>query len=145
MKIILLYLKSEASNLSNCKISWNKENAKIWDQKSLIWDFFTIIFLKNYCHIWNQHTWICLIAKFHKKTKMSKFGTEKALFVYFLAEIWKRYFHIWNQQSWICLIAKFCEIKKMPKFGTKYPLVRNFWARILKPIVIFEISTLEIV
>ena len=38
-KKILSYLKSAPSNLSNCKISWNNENAIIWDQKCLVWVF----------------------------------------------------------------------------------------------------------
>ena len=31
---------------------------------------------KSYRHIWNQHPQICLFEKFHKKAKMSKFGTK---------------------------------------------------------------------
>ena len=33
----------------------------------------------------------------------------------------------------------------MPKFGTKYALFAYFWARILKTIVIFKISSLKVV
>ena len=29
----IVYLKQAPSNLSNCKISFNNENAYIWDQK----------------------------------------------------------------------------------------------------------------
>ena len=35
---------------------------------------------KQYCHIWNQHPRICLIAKSGEETKMLKFGTKDALF-----------------------------------------------------------------
>ena len=45
----------------------------------------------------------------------------------------------------ICLFAKFHRKTKMPKFGTKNALFGYFWARILKNIVIFEISTLKFV
>ena len=45
---------------------------------------------KNYCHIWNQHPWICVIAKHREITKMPKFGTKSALFGYFWAGIWKK-------------------------------------------------------
>ena len=38
---------------------------------------------KQYCHIWNQHPGICLIAKFLENTEMRKFGTRNALFGYF--------------------------------------------------------------
>ena len=43
--------------------------------------------LKNYCHIWNQHPRICLIAKFREIAKLSKFGTKNALFGYVWARI----------------------------------------------------------
>ena len=36
--------------------------------------------LKNYCHICNQRTPICLIAKFFTKIRIHKFGTKNALF-----------------------------------------------------------------
>ena len=85
---------------------------------------------ENNCHIWNQHPWICLNAKFYKK--MPKFGTNNVLFGYFGAGIWKQYCHIWNQLPRICLIAKFCEKIKMSKFETKNALFGYFWARILK-------------
>ena len=49
-----------------------------------------------YCHIWNQRLRIFLIAKFREiikippqKIKMSKFGTQNALFRYFWAGILK--------------------------------------------------------
>ena len=48
---------------------------------------FGLFFSKNYCHIWNQHLWICLNAEFREKMKMSKFGTKNALFRYFWARI----------------------------------------------------------
>ena len=41
----------------------------------------------EYCHIWNQHPQIRLIAKIRKKMKMTKFGTKKALFGYFWVRI----------------------------------------------------------
>ena len=66
-------------------------------------------FIKNYCHIWNQHSQIFQTAKFWEKTKKPKFGTQIALFEYFCPGIWKQYFHIWNQHFKICVTAKFCE------------------------------------
>ena len=45
---------------------------------------------KNYCQIWNQHHWICLIVKFCEIMKMLQFGTKSALFAYFLAKIFKK-------------------------------------------------------
>ena len=84
----------------------------IFDQECVIWVFLGKNVLKNYCHIWNQHPQICLFAKFHEKTKMPKFGTKNAWFMYFWARIWKQYCHIWNQHRRIGLIAKFREITK---------------------------------
>ena len=40
-------------------------------------------FLKNYCHVWNQHPEIILFAKFQGKTKMPNFVTKNAWFGYF--------------------------------------------------------------
>ena len=48
---------------------------------------FGLEFRKNYGHIWNQHPRIGLIAKFHGKRKMPKFGAKNALFGYFLRKI----------------------------------------------------------
>ena len=59
-------------------------------------------FDKNYCHNWNKHSRICLIAHFGEETKMSQFGTKNALFGYFWARILKNYCHIWNQHPQIC-------------------------------------------
>ena len=100
--------------------------------KNALFAYFWAGIWKQYCHIWNQQPWICLIANFQKKTKMPKFGTKNALFGYFWAEIWKQYSHIWNQHSRICLTSKFCENMKMLKFGTKKSLLGYFWVRILK-------------
>ena len=43
--------------------------------------------LESYCHIWNQNLRICLIAKFYEETKMPKFGTKNANFVYFWPKV----------------------------------------------------------
>ena len=132
MKTILSYLKSAPSNWSSCKIS---------DQKCLIWVFFIknaffLCFwariLKKYCHIWNQHPQICLVARFCKRAKMCTFGTKNALIGYFWTRIFKNYCHIWNQHPQICLIVKFCKKTKISKFGTKNALFGYFLARILK-------------
>ena len=75
--------------------------------------------LKKYCHIWNQHLWISVIAKFFEETKMPKFGSKNTLFRYFSPrmpyldifreELKKKYCHIWNHHPQTCLFAKFCE------------------------------------
>ena len=87
-------------------------------------------FKKYHCDIWNQHPQICLFAKFHGKTKMSKFVTKKVWFGDFWAEIWKQYCNIWNQHPQICLIAKFREKTRMLEFGTKNALLGYFWPEI---------------
>ena len=50
-------------------------------------DIFELEFVKNYCHIWNQHPQIMLIEKFCEKAKILKFETKSALFKYFWARI----------------------------------------------------------
>ena len=128
MKTILSYLKTAPSNWSNCKIS---------DQKCLIWVFliknafflcFWAIILKKYCHIWNQHPQICLVARFCETAKMCTFGTKNALIGYFWARIFKNYCHIWNQHPQICLIVKFCKkTQKYLNLGPKMPYLGILW------------------
>ena len=52
-------------------------------QECLILVFLGWNFKINYCHIWNQHPRICVFDKFCRKTKMPKFKTKNAIFVYF--------------------------------------------------------------
>ena len=52
---------------------------------------FGLEFKGKCCHIWNQHPRICLIAKFYVETKMPKFCSRNALFLYFWEGIWKEY------------------------------------------------------
>ena len=66
--------------------------------KNALFGYFWARIWKWYCHIWNQHPRICLIAKFCKKTKTPKFGTKNALLGYFWAAILKNNCHIWNKQ-----------------------------------------------
>ena len=101
------------------------------DQKCLICIFFGGIWRK-YCHIWSQHPWICLVAKFSAKIKILKFGTKNTWFGYFWTGLWKQHCHIWNQHPRICLITKFREKIRMSKFGTKNTLFGKFWVRTSK-------------
>ena len=89
--------------------------------KNALFAYFWAKIFKNYCHIWNQHPQICLLAKFSEKTKTPRFGTKNAWFGHFWTGICKQYCHIWNHHPQICIIAKFCGKTKMPKFGTKMP------------------------
>ena len=77
-------------------------------------------------NVWNQHPWICQLAKFLEKKKIPKSGTKNALFGYFWANIFKNFYHIWNQHPRFCLIAKFYVETRMSKFGTKSLLLRLF-------------------
>ena len=113
----------------------------IFDQKCLIWVFWAGIW-KQYCHIWNRHPRICLIAKFREKSKILKFGTKNAWFGYFGDRILKSYCHIWNQHLRISVIANFCEETKIWGqkcliwvFLTKNGLFWYFWALILKKLL----------
>ena len=90
--------------------------------KNALFEYFGVRFLKNYCHIWNQHPRICQTTKFREEIKMSKFGTKNTLFGYFGTRILENYCHTWNQHPRIYRIAKFPEKTKMPKFGTKNAL-----------------------
>ena len=62
---------------------------------------FGLEFEKNYCHIWNQHPRICLIAKYHEIVRMPKFEIKSTKFGYFGARILKNDCHIWNQHLFL--------------------------------------------
>ena len=60
---------------------------------------FRLEFEKNHCHIWNEHLWISLVAKFGAWIKILKFETINVWFGYFWAGIRKCYCYIWNQHT----------------------------------------------
>ena len=71
-----------------------KKKMNKFGTKNVWFGYFWAGIWKQYCHIWNQYPRICLIAKFHGKTKAPKFWTKNALFAYF----WPRmvYFSIFG-------------------------------------------------
>ena len=103
-----------------------------FETRNAFFGYFWARHLKNLCHIWNQHSQISLIAKFHEKSKLLKSGTQNTLFGYFWPWILRNYCYIWSQQTQICLITKFSEGTKLPKFGTRNALFGYFWETILK-------------
>ena len=107
-KKLLSDLKSAPSKMPICKFSRKNKNAKIWDQKCLIWVFWVSI-LENFCHIWNHHLWICLLAKFCEETKMPKFGTKNDLFEYF-----------WPKMPYLGIFG--LELKKLLSYLKSAPL-----------------------
>ena len=62
--------------------------------KYALFKYFWCRIIKNYIHISNQHSQICLIVIFCKKQpKMRKSETKDALFGYFWARFLKNYCH----------------------------------------------------
>ena len=109
-RILKNYLKSEPSNLSNCKILRKNKNASIWDQKCLIWVFFDWslqIILQNLKSVLSNLT----NCKISWNMKMTKFGTKNALFGYFSTGFWKNYCDNWNQHPQIYqkCVSNFCK------------------------------------
>ena len=102
--------------------------------RNLLFRYFWNAIWKQYCHIWNQHPRICLIAKFCER--MSKFclnfGLKLHYFGIFGLEFKGKCCHIWNQHPRICLIAKFYVETKMPKFCSRNALFLYFWEGIWK-------------
>ena len=123
LKILLSYLKSTSSNLSHCIVCCKNKIYRFGTKNAWLGYFGTGSW-KLYCHIWNQHPQICLIAKFCEIIKILKFGSKNALFGYFWAGMWIWYCHIWNQHPRNCPIAKFHEKTKMSKFWTKNTIFR---------------------
>ena len=76
LKTVSSYLKSAPSNFANCKFCEKTKIPKFGTKNALFENFRTGIW-KQYCHIWNQHLRISIIAKFDEKTKMPIFVTKK--------------------------------------------------------------------
>ena len=100
---------------------------------------------KRYCHIWYQHPRFCVLAKFHEKTKMPKFGTKNLLVCYFWARILKNCCNISNQHPQIGLFAKFHEKQECLNLGQKMPHLGFFGLKCENNSVTFECSTLKFV
>ena len=134
--------------------------------KNAVFGYFgAIIFLKNYCHVWNQHIRISVIAKFCEETKMPKIGTKKALLGYFWQKclIWVFLGKIFRKTIVIFQIStlkfvyfqNFRNRQKHLHLGPKMPYLGIFDQRCLiwvflgknfkNAIVIFQISTLKFV
>ena len=54
-----------------------KQKLLIFGTKCFTWVILTV-YLKNYCHVWNYHSRICEISKFHPEQKNIKIGPENA-------------------------------------------------------------------
>ena len=127
----------------------------IFDQKSCLWEIFGWNLKTKFCLIRNQHLWICLIAKFCRKSKMFKFGSKNVLFQYFSPkmgyfgifreEFWRSYCQISNQHLQICLFVKFHKKQQCLDLGPKKPDLCILGLEFENNIVIFEISTLQFV
>ena len=156
MKTILSCLKSATSNLSNYKIFAEKEKMRRFGTKhALFWyfwpkKFYLVIFglefqkkkKKNYCHVWNRHPPICLIAKFCGKTKMPNFKTKNAWHGYLSPkmpylgisgqELKKNYCQTWNQHLKKRQFPKSYQKTTRLKLRTKNAWFMYFWAGIWK-------------
>ena len=113
--------------ISTLRFAWFQISQKIKtkmlksETKNVWFRYFWLGIWKKYCHIWNHHSQICLIANYCEIMKMHKFGTKSALTGY-ICKILKNYCRSWNQHLQISVIAKFCVKPKTPKFGTKNAL-----------------------
>ena len=99
--------------------------------KNALFRYFWCKTLKNYCHLWNEHPQICLIASFRQERKMSKFGIKNALFGIFDQEclIWVLQAKIFKKSIVMFEIStlkfvylqNFAKKTKAPKFVLKNP------------------------
>ena len=92
-------------------------------------------FWKNYSHIWNQHLWISLIAKYCELMKMPKSGPKNAWYGYFCSRILNKllsYLKLAPPPPQIYLFPKFNEETKIHKFATKNTWFMYFWSGIWK-------------
>ena len=108
--------------------------------------------LKSYCHICNKHPPFFLIAKFHAKIRILKFGPKMPYCGVLGSNFEKPFSYLKSalsnlpyQCSPICLMTTFPAKIRFLKFGTKNALFRCFGQPFSKTIVILEISSLEFV
>ena len=80
----------------------------------------------KYCHIFNQHPLICLVAKFREIMKMPKFRTKNASCGYFWATILKNLLSYLKSAPSNFSNSKFREKTKIPEFETKNALFEYF-------------------
>ena len=130
-ELLLSYLRSAPSNLSICKISRKKTKMPKFGTKKASFGYFWGGFWKQYCHIWNQHPRIFLIAKFHGKTKCLNLGSKMPYLSIFGLEFKKNYCHVWNQHLQICQKWVFNSHSefwyKGSTFSKERSRVRFFW------------------
>ena len=75
-----------------------------FETKSAMFGYFWAGIRKQYCHSWNQHPWISLIAKFcKKKQKCLNLGPKMPDLGIFDQKCFIRVF----LDPWICLISKY--------------------------------------
>ena len=84
---------------------WNKKTLGLGSELRYLGIFGPQI--KSFCHIWNQHSRTCKIAKFHPKQKNINLETKNTFSGNFRLEFEKKYFHIWNWDSQIRQNVKF--------------------------------------
>ena len=87
--------------------------------------------LKNYCHIWNQHLRISVIAKFYEEKRCLNLGPEGPNLGIFGEELKKLLSYLKSATSNLSNCKIFGKTK-VPKFRTKNVLFVYFWARILQ-------------
>ena len=75
--------------------------------------------LENYCHIYNHHAPICLIAKFRATIRILKLGTKNALFGCFGQLLRESIVIFATSALEFVLLESLVRKIKMLKFGTK--------------------------
>ena len=80
---------------------------------------------KNYCHVYNECPPICLIAKFHAKIGILRFGKKKCLIWVLWRAILKIYSLFYNQCPRNCFKTKFGAETKILQFRTKNAYLKS--------------------
>ena len=112
--------QSAPSNLWNYKLSSKTKKTK---QKNLglkkLYLGLLAGMLENYCHIYNHHAPICLIAKFRATIRILKLGTKNALFGCFGQLLRESIVIFATSALEFVLLESLVRKIKMLKFGTK--------------------------
>ena len=140
-KKLFSLLKSAPSNLPISKTSRKKKMSK-FGTKNAWFGYFWAGIWKIYCHTWNQHPPICLMAIFSEKAKKPKLGTKMPYLGIFVKEFEKKTIFLFeiNTLKFVDL-QNFMKKQKCLNFRPKMPDLGIFDLELANNIVISKIST----
>ena len=141
-KKLFSLLKSAPSNLPISKTSRKKKKMSKFGTKNAWFGYFWAGIWKIYCHTWNQHPPICLMAIFSEKAKKPKLGTKMPYLGIFVKEFEKKTIFLFEINTFKFVdLQNFMKKQKCLNFRPKMPDLGIFDLELANNIVISKIST----